>query len=81
MSGSPELLEHARPAPPAYWLSELAEQCLEDLELRHDYVTMQRRIRTAAAQHGTSPTELAGGVAREWDRIGFLTGDRRALVR
>lgn len=70
-----------RTAPaPAYWLSELAEHCLEDLELRRNYVAMQDRIKAAARAHGMTPESIAGAIAREWDRIGFVTGDRRALV-
>jgi hypothetical protein len=70
-----------RPDPPAYWLSSLAEECLELLEVRKDWVRMQERIRAAAAEHRLTPNALAAAIAREWDRIGFVTGDRRALVR
>lgn len=63
-----------------YWLSELAELCLEDLELRKDYVRLQDRVKAAARAHHTTPNELAASIAREWDRIGFATGDRRALI-
>jgi hypothetical protein len=71
----------AESSAPAYWLSALAERCLELLELEHDHYTMQEAIRQAARAHGLSPDALAAGIAREWDRIGFVTGDRRALVR
>lgn len=74
-----EVLSHARPQPPAYWISALAERCLELLD-RGRMIEMQDEVKREAAKQGLAPMAVANYVAQEWDRIGFVTGDRRRLV-
>lgn len=60
-----------RPPAPAYWLSQLAEDCAQHIEMR-EYLSMQRRVKEEADKHGLSYMAVSKMIGEEWDRLGIV---------
>lgn len=64
-----ELLKAA--PPPAYWLSQLAEDCAACMEVR-DYRGMQDKVLRESERRHLTPLTIAKMIGEEWDRTGVV---------